>query len=147
MNQIPIAPGGPARDPSDAQRSLAELTKQLAEQATTLASKEVELAKAEMAIKAKRLGVGAGVFGGAGLVAVLAAGALTAAAILGLAEAVDGWLAALIVTAAYAALAGVLAVVGRSRIEAGTPPIPEATVESVKEDVAWVKARAKHDRP
>jgi predicted lipid-binding transport protein (Tim44 family) len=131
----------------DEERSLAELTKQLTEQTTTLARKEVELAKAEMALKAKRLGVGAGVFGVAGLIGVLALGALTAAAILGLAEAVDAWLAALIVAATYAALAGVLALAGRARVQSGTPPVPEATVESVKEDVEWVRTKAKHDRP
>jgi hypothetical protein len=147
MNQVSSAPGG-APDSGDEERSLAESTK-LTEQTTTLARKEVELAKAkaEMAIRAKRLAVGAGAFGGAGLIGVLALDALTAAAILGLAEAVDAWLAALIVTAAYAALAGLLAVVGRSRVETGTPPVPEETVESVKEDVEWVKAKAKRDRP
>jgi hypothetical protein len=147
MNQISSVPGGAAHDPADEERSLAELTKQLTQQTTALARKEVELAKAEMAFKAKRLGIGAGAFGVAGLVGVLALGALTAAAILGLAEAVDAWLASSIVAAAYAALAGLLAVVGRSRIETGAPPVPEETVESVKEDVEWVKAKAKHDQP
>jgi hypothetical protein len=145
MNQVSSAPER-APDSGDEERSLAELTK-LTEQTTTLARKEVELAKAEMAVRAKRLAVGAGAFGGAGLIGVLALDALTAAAILGLAEAVDAWLAALIVTAAYAALAGLLAGVGRSRVETGTPPVPEETVESVKEDVEWVKAKAKRDRP
>jgi hypothetical protein len=147
MNEVSSAPGGTAPDSGDEERSLAELTKQLTEQTTTLARKEVELAKAEMAVKAKRFAVGAGAFGGAGLIGVLALDALTAAAILGLAEAVDAWLAALIVTAAYAALTGLLAVVGSSRVETGTPPVPEETVESVKEDVEWVKAKAKRDRP
>jgi len=147
MNEVPSGAGGAARDPVDEEGSLAELTKQLAEQTTTLARKEVELAKAEMAFKAKRLGIGAGAFGVAGLVGVLALGALTAAAILGLAEAVDAWLAALVIAAVYGALAGLPAMVGRSRVETGTPPVPEATVESVKEDVEWVKAKAKHDRP
>jgi Putative Actinobacterial Holin-X, holin superfamily III len=125
------------------ERSLAELTKQLSDQATTLARKEVELAKAEMSLKAKRLGLGAGAFGGAALLAVLALGALTAAAILGLAETVDAWLAALMVAGVYGVIAGVLALIGRSRVRAGTPPVPEETVDSVKEDVEWAKARAK----
>src|ERR671910_1728685 len=81
MNQVPSAPRGAARDSAGEERSLAELTKQLTEQTTTLARKEVELAKAEMAFKAKRLGMGAGAFGAAGLIGVLALGALTAAAI------------------------------------------------------------------
>jgi hypothetical protein len=134
-----------AATPND-DRSLAELTKQLSDQASTLARKEVELAKAEMAIKAKRLGIGAGAFGAAGLVGLFALGALTATAILALATAMEPWLAALIVTAIYAVAAGVLALVGRSRVEAGTPPVPEEAVESVKEDVEWAKTKAKSAR-
>jgi Putative Actinobacterial Holin-X, holin superfamily III len=131
---------------SHEQRSLAELTKQLTEQTTALARKEVELAKAEMSLKAKRLGFGAGAFGGAGLMGVLALGALTAAAILGLAEAVDPWLAALIVAVAYAAVAGALALIGRSRVQAGTPPVPERAIESSREDVEAAKRSAKEAR-
>jgi tetrahydromethanopterin S-methyltransferase subunit C len=126
--------------------SLAELTKQLSDQTTALARKEVELAKAEMSLKAKRLGIGAGAFGAAGLIGVLALGAVTAAAILALAEAVDTWLAALIVGLVYAAVAGILALLGRSRVQAGTPPVPERAIESSKEDVEAAKRSAKEAR-
>ena len=54
-----------------------------------------------------------------------------------------GWLAALIVAVVYAAVAGVLALIGKRQVEAATPPVPEETVESVKEDVRWTKQRAK----
>jgi hypothetical protein len=128
------------------QPSFAELSKQLSDQATTLARKEVELAKAEMSLKAKRLGLGAGAFGAAGLIAVLALGALTAAATLALSEAMDAWLSALIVAVVYAAVAGVLALVGRSRVHAGTPPVPERAIESSKEDVEAAKRGAKEAR-
>jgi len=142
--------GGPqtgvTRDPAAEELSLAELTKQLSDQATRLARKEVELAKAEMSLKAKRLGVGAGAFGAAGLIAVLALGALTAAAILGLAETVDAWLAALIVAVVYAGIAGVLALIGRRRVQAGTPPVPERAIESSKEDVEAAKRSAREAR-
>jgi hypothetical protein len=146
MEEVDGGQTGATRGSGADERSLAELTKQLSDQATTLARKEVELAKAEMSLKAKRLGIGVGAFGGAGLVAVLALGALTAAAILGLAEAVDAWLAALIVAAVYGVIAGVLALIGRNRVQAGGPPVPEETVDSVKEDVEWAKARAKQAR-
>jgi tetrahydromethanopterin S-methyltransferase subunit C len=126
--------------------SLAELTKQLSDQTTALARKEVELAKAEMSLKAKRLGIGAGAFGAAGLIGVLALGAVTTAAILALAEAVDTWLAALIVGLIYAAVAGILALIGRSRVQAGTPPVPERAIESSKEDVEAAKRSAKEAR-
>ena len=95
MAQSDARAGGIAPEAARAEdRSLAELTRQLSEQASTLARKEVELAKAEMAIKAKRLGVGAGAFGAVGLIALVALGALTATIILALATAVAGWLAA-----------------------------------------------------
>jgi MFS family permease len=128
------------------ERSLAELARQLSDQTTTLARKEVELAKTEMALKAKRLGFGAGAFGAAGLIGILVLGAVTAAAILALAEAMDGWLAALIVAVVYAAIAGVLALIGRSRVQAGSPPLPERAIDSSKEDVEAAKRSAKEAR-
>jgi len=127
-------------------RSVAELVRELSDQTSALARKEVELAKAEMTIKAKRLGVGAGAFGGAAIVGLFALGALTATLILALATAVEPWLAALIVTAAYAAIAGILALTGRQRVEAGTPPVPEQAIDSTREDVERAKRSAREAR-
>jgi membrane protein len=125
---------------------MAELVKQLSEQTSRLARQEVELAKAELAAKGKRAGIGAGMFGGAAMFGFYALGALTAAAILGLSKAVAAWLAALIVTAVLAAIAGVLALTGKKEVEQATPPVPEQTTESVKEDVQWAKTRAQAAR-
>lgn len=144
-----MARSSPSSSQSDGavdQRSISDLLQQLTEQTTRLAQKEIELAKAEMAIKGKRLGIGAGAFSSAGLLALLALGALTAAAILGLASAVAGWLAALIVAVAYLAIAGVLGLLGKSKVQAATPPIPEQTAESVKEDLTQTKQKAKEGR-
>ena len=128
------------------QRSLGELVKQLSEQSSELARKEVELAKAEMTLKAKRLGLGAGVFGGAGFLGIFAFAALTAALILLIATTVDPWLAALIVAAAYAAVAGVLALVGKRQVEEATPPLPEQAMDSAKADVEEAKQRVQEAR-
>ena len=68
------------------------------------------------------------------------------ALILALATAVEPWLAALIVTAAYAAIAGVLAFTGRQRVQAGTPPVPEQAIDSTKEDIERAKRSAKEAR-
>jgi hypothetical protein len=130
----------------DGERSIAELVKDLSRQSSELAHKEIELAKAEMAIKAKRLGIGAGAFGAAGLVGLFAAGALTATFILALDTAMDSWLAALIVTVVYAAIAGVMALMGKKRVEAGTPPVPERAIESTKQDLEEAKRSAKEAR-
>ena len=127
-------------------RSISELVKHLSEQSSELARKEVELAKAEMALKAKRLGIGAGAFGAAGLVGVFAVGALTATLILALSTAMAGWLAALIVTVVYAVIAGAMALVGKNRVEAGTPPVPEQAIDSTKADVEYAKRSAKEAR-
>ena len=127
-------------------RSVAELLKQLSDQSATLVSQEVDLAKAELAVKGKQAGMGAGMFGGAGVFGLYALGALTACVILALATAVTAWLAALIVAAVYGAIAGVLALRGRAKLRQGVPPVPEQTVESVKEDVEWTKQRAKEGR-
>jgi Putative Actinobacterial Holin-X, holin superfamily III len=127
-------------------QSAAELVKQLSEQMTRLARQEVELAKAELTIKGKQVGVGAGFFGGAGLVGLYALGALTAAVIAALDLAMATWLAALIVAAVWGAIAGVMALVGKGRVQKGAPPVPEQSIESVKEDVQWTKASAQRGR-
>lgn len=130
--------------PSDA--SIPELVRQLSEQSSRLARQEVELAKAELAIKGKRAGIGAGMFGGAGVFGFYGFGALIAAAILGLATAVTAWLAALIVAAVLAVVGGILALQGKHKVAQATPPIPEQATESVKEDVQWAKTRAQQGR-
>jgi uncharacterized membrane protein YqjE len=126
--------------------SIAELVKSLSEQSAELARKEVELAKVEVSEKAKRTGIGAGLFGGAGVMALAAFAALTACFILALNLVVAAWAAALIVAGAYGILAGGLALSGKANLQKGTPPAPEQAVESTKEDVAWVKDQARSAR-
>jgi len=128
------------------ERPTGELLKEFSDQATTLLRKEIALAKVEVAEKGKRAAVGAGMFGGTGVFGFYAFGALTACAILALATAVAPWLAALIVGVVYAAIAGVLAVRGKAQVKQATPPVPEQAVDSTKEDLEWVKARAKSAR-
>ena len=128
------------------ERTLSELVKQLSDQSTRLARMEVELAKAELQEKGKQLGIGAGAFGAAALIGLFAFAALTATLILALDEAMDAWLAALIVTVVYAAVAGVLALVGKGRVEEGSPPVPERAIETTKEDVEAAKRGIKEGR-
>lgn len=119
--------------------STGELLKQFSKDASTLIRKELELAKAELTEKGKQAGKGVGMFGGAGLFGLGAFGALTALLILVLAEATDAWLAALIVTVLWGAIAAVLALQGKHKVEEATPPQPEQTIETLKEDVEWAK--------
>ena len=127
-------------------RSLADLARELSDQTTELVRHEVELAKAELRVKGKRAGVGAGMFGGAGAFGVYALGALTAAIIAGIAEALPVWASALIVAVLYGAIAGILALRGKQKVQQATPPLPEETVQSVKQDVRYTKQRAQEAR-
>ena len=122
-------------------RPVGELVKQLADQTSTLVRQEIDLAKAELRQKGKEAGKGAGLYAGAAVVGLLAAGALTAFLIMLLDGALANWLSALIVGVVFAAIAGALAAAGRNRIERASPPVPEQTVETVKEDVQWAKTQ------
>jgi uncharacterized membrane protein YqjE len=123
--------------------STGDLFKRLSQQTSELVRKELDLAKAELTEKGKTAGKSAGMFGGAGLFGLTAFLALTACLIALLSTAMEVWLAALIVTVVYAAVAGVLALIGRRKLKEATPPAPEQTIETLKEDVQW----AKNQRP
>jgi hypothetical protein len=123
------------------ERPLGELLKQLSEETTRLVHQEIELAKAELTQKGKQAGMGAGLFGAAGAIGFLALAALTTCFILALDAALPAWLAALIVAVVYAAVAVVLAVRGRAKVRQAVPPVPEQTIETVKEDVQWLKTQ------
>ena len=127
-------------------RPTGELLRELSTQTTTLVKQELDLAKAELQEKGKQAGIGAGMFGGAGVFGVGAFAALTAAVIAALSEAMDTWLAALIVAVVYAAVAGVMAMTGKKKVKEAAPPIPEQAKDSVKEDMEWAKTQARSGR-
>ena len=120
-------------------RSTGELVKDLSNQVSLLARQEIELAKAEMAEKGRKAGLGLGLVAAAGVSALLALGTLTACVVLALDGAMPAWLAALIVALAWSVVAAVLASVGKQKVEQAGTPVPEQTVESVKEDIKWLK--------
>jgi len=130
------ARAGDASDPRD--RGFSELVKDLSQQTSTLVRQEIALAQAEVQQKGKLAGKGAGMLGGAAAAGLLALGALTAALITLLDDALATWVAALIATALWAVVALVLATAGRNALQNATPPAPK-TVETVKEDIQWAK--------
>jgi hypothetical protein len=127
----------PAPAPQDA--STGELIGQLTEQLSRLVRDEARLAQAEVSQKAKKLGVGAGLFGGAGLMAFFGLAVLIAAAVLALDLVLPAWLAAVIVAVVLFAMAGVLALVGKKDVEQATPPVPTQAIAGVQADIATVK--------
>ncbi len=124
-------------DPADA--STGQLVTQLTEQISRLVRDEARLAQAEVTQKAKRLGIGAGLFGGAGLFAFLGLAVLVATAVLALDLALPAWLAALIVAVVLFLVAGVLALVGKKDVEKASPPVPTQAIAGVQADIATVK--------
>ena len=125
------------------ERSVGDLVQQLSQQTATLVRKELRLAQVELQEKGKRAGLGAGMFGGAGLVALYGVGALVAAVIMLLATAIEPWIAALIVAVVLLATAGVVALLGRREVDRATPPTPERAIESTQRDLEYVKERAR----
>jgi uncharacterized membrane protein YqjE len=121
---------------------IGDLVKQLSEQTATLVRKEMQLAQLELQEKGKQAGLGAGLFGGAGAIALYGLGALIAAVVLALATAIEPWLAALIVGVLLLAGAGVAGLMGKKRVEQAVPPAPEQAVQSTRRDVNEIKGRA-----
>ena len=132
------------------QRSTVQLVKDLTHQATTLVHQEIELvkvelnenlelAKAELAEKGKKAGAGVAVLTAAGVAGLLALGTFTGFLILALDGVMPNWAAALCIAGLWALVAVPLALYGRNKIQDVGTPVPEKTIESVKEDVAWLK--------
>jgi membrane protein implicated in regulation of membrane protease activity len=106
----------------------------------------MRLAQAELTQKGKHAGVGAGLFGAGGLVALYGVAALLTAVVLLLAYVMPAWLAAVIVGILLLAVAGALALIGRKQLEHATPVVPEDAVRSVKADVAAVTEAVRSER-
>jgi uncharacterized membrane protein YqjE len=139
----PTSSPSPAPSPKPAtEASVGELLSRVPAQTSQLIRDELRLAQAELAEKGKRAGIGAGLFGGAGVFALYGIGALVAAAILGLSKAVDGWVAALIVAAALFVVAGIAALIGKANVAKATPPVPQEAVAGIKTDIDTLKPGA-----
>lgn len=129
---------GEVREPSSG-----ELVSQLTAQVSDLVRDELRLAQAELTQKGKRVGIGAGLAGAAGVVALFGLGGLVLAVIAALALVLPGWAAALIVGGFLCMLAGLLALVGIGQVKRGVPPVPEQAIASTKRDIDTVKESAK----
>ncbi len=134
-------------DITSKKRSLFGLIADLPHLLTTLVKEEIEQLKNEIVAKLKHAGVGIGLFAGAGIFAFFLLGVLIAAAILGFATVVPGWLAALIVAAILLVIALVLVLIGLAQVKKGVPPAPTETIKSVKKDVNVIKGVGKREKP
>jgi hypothetical protein len=125
------APGWSPGLPTAAAAPIPEVLSEAAQASKTLLAQEARLAKAELSRKARAAGSGAGLLGAAGITALFAVGAFTAAAILALSLVLPAWLAALAVGALYAIVAGAIALAGKARVQQATPLVPEQTIKTL----------------
>lgn len=134
--------GDPAQPVPSQERPVGDLVRQLTEQVSVLVRDEIRLAQLELTRKGKKAGIGAGLMGGGGLVALYGAGCLIAGAIAALSLVLAVWAAALIVGGLLLIVAGILTMAGRSSLRKATPPMPEEAAESIKADVQVIRERA-----
>jgi Putative Actinobacterial Holin-X, holin superfamily III len=132
-----------AQPPAVHERSTADLVKLLSEQISMLVRDELKLAQLEMTRKGKQAGVGAGMLGGGGLIALYGLGCLIACAIIAISGVLAAWLAALIVGVALLAVAAAAALLGKSRLQKAASPVPGQAVASIKTDMDVIKERAR----
>ncbi|MEU5995357.1 phage holin family protein [Spirillospora sp. NPDC047418] len=121
-----------------------ELVRQAAQQVSELMRAELRLAVAELKDKGRHAGTGAGMFGGAALVALYGLAVLLAAAIAAIALALPVWASALIIGGFLMLVAAVLALLGLSQSKRATPAKPEQAMDEARQTVAELKERATH---
>lgn len=135
--------GSAAATPSARKRSLFELVGELPNQVSELVHREIELVKAEMTAKLKALGSGGGLLAGAVVVLLFMVGVLLTAAVLGLAEVMPGWAAALIVAGILLIIAVVLGLIGYRILKRGIPPVPNEAIDSLQRDLRAIRGIGK----
>jgi hypothetical protein len=134
---------GTTRPPAAPERSAGDLIKLMSEQVSALVRDELKLAQLEMTRKGKQAGIGAGMLGGSGVIALYGLGCLIACAVIAISGVIAAWLSVLIVGVALLAVAGIAALIGKSRLQRATPPVPQEAVHSVKTDIDEVKERTR----
>jgi uncharacterized membrane protein YqjE len=125
----------------DEDESTGQLVSRLSQELSELVRDELRLVQVEVVGKAKKAGTGASMFGAAGVLALYGVGVLIATVILALALALPAWLAGLIVGVVLLTAAGVAALLGKKRVSAAAPPIPERAMENLKRDMDAAKPR------
>ncbi len=123
-------------------RSLPELVSDVTRDLSTLVRKELELAKVETKEEISRGAKAGGMLGAAGAAGYFALLLLSFAFVFLLDLVMPLWAAFMVMAAVYGVVAAVLFLQGRTRMKQ-VSPMPEETVESVKEDVRWLKEQSR----
>jgi Flp pilus assembly protein TadB len=123
-------------------RSLGGIVQDILRDVQEVMRSEVRLARAEMTEKARQAGKAGGMLGGAAVAGLMAAACLVVAAIAALALAMPVWLAALIMAVLLGSIGAAAYAGGRARLRR-VKPVPERTVQTIKDDVEWAKQRTR----
>jgi Putative Actinobacterial Holin-X, holin superfamily III len=121
------------------EQSLGELVATATRDVSLLVHKEIELAKAELTDQATKAGVGVGLLGGAGFIALLAVVLASFAGGFGFSDAfnIALWAGFLCMTGVYLVLAAILGFLGYKRMKRLKGL--ELAKENVQADLAWAK--------
>ena len=138
MSVTPTPEPGPGQTADS--RSIGEIVSDVTQDLTTLIRQEIDLAKTELKEEGTKAAKGAGMLGGAGLAGYFTILFLSVTLMFVLDEFLELWLAALIITASWAIATAILAVIGKNKLQASKPQLPQ-TQETLKEDVRWAKAQ------
>jgi hypothetical protein len=126
--------------------STADLISRATDQLSTLVRDELALARAELTAKGKRAGIGGGLFGAAGVLALYGLGLILALAVLLLDLVWPVWLAVLVMTIVVLAAAGVAAAAGRAQLRRAVPPVPTQAAAGIAADVQTVTDAVREGR-
>jgi uncharacterized membrane protein YqjE len=121
--------------------SVGELVSRVTSDLSTLLRQELELAKAEVKQEAVHAGKAAGMVGAGGVAGLLTLVFLSLTVVYALDRVLPLWLSALVVALLWGGAAGVMFLLGRKQLAHIGPP--ERTVETVEEDVQWLKTRGR----
>lgn len=124
------------------EKSVGELLSTVTSDVSFILRKEVELAKLEIRESASKASKAGGMFGAAGAFGYLTLIVLAFAAGFGLATVMATWLAFLIVGVVLAVITAVFALLGRKELKE-FQPVPEQTIDTLKEDAQWAKQQMK----
>jgi putative superfamily III holin-X len=121
-------------------RSASEIVQDVMRDVGDVVRGEVRLAKAEVSEKVSKAGKAGGFFGAAALCGIMGFACLTLAAVAALALKLPVWAAAVIVAVFLMIVAGAAYAVGKSKMK-DVKPVPERTVQTIKDDIQWAKHR------
>ena len=127
-------------------RSTRRLIRDLSEQSARLVSQEMALARAELTEKRVQAGLGTGLLVGAGVLALYGLGALTACGILLLSSAMKAWIAAVTIAGGVLIVAGAVALIGKAHLARAAPPVPQAAIDTAKQDLETIRANVREGR-